>query len=62
MADAAKVRLELPAQTVADIFRQRVVYRGHEDGAWSELDGRPTPDVSNGSFNNQGYYDATRQG
>ncbi len=50
---STKALLAGDAQTVADIFRQRVVQRGHPDGAWSD-----NPQAAADSL----AYDATRQG
>lgn len=36
---STKALLAGDAQVVSDIFRERVVYRGHKDGAWSSLEG-----------------------
>jgi len=38
---STKALLAGDAQVVSDIFRERVVYRGHKDGAWSSLEDGP---------------------
>ncbi|WP_288388173.1 4Fe-4S dicluster domain-containing protein, partial [uncultured Cobetia sp.] len=43
---STKALLAGDAETVSDIFRQRVVYRGHEDGAWSPVDKASHPETS----------------
>ena len=40
---STKALLAGDAQVVSDIFRERVVYRGHKDGAWSSLEGASAP-------------------
>ncbi|MDP3535195.1 MAG: formate dehydrogenase, partial [Halomonas sp.] len=50
---STKALLAGDSQDVADIFRQRVVHRGHPDGAWSN---NPQASADNLA------YDATRKG
>ena len=50
---STKALLAGDAQEVADIFRQRVVQRGHKDGGWS---GNPRADADSLA------YDASQQG
>ena len=57
---STKALLAGDAQTISDIFRQRVVYRGHEDGGWSSVEKAQNagPDVS--ANLDEMAYDATR--
>ncbi|MDO0946588.1 formate dehydrogenase FDH3 subunit beta [Chromohalobacter israelensis] len=57
---STKALLAGDAQTISDIFRQRVVYRGHEDGGWSSVEKaqNASPDVS--ANLDEMAYDATR--
>jgi len=50
---STKALLAGDAQDVADIFRQRVVHRGHKDGAWSNNPQASTDNLA---------YDAARKG
>lgn len=51
---STKALLAGDASEVSDIFRERVIYRGHNDGAWAQNQAEPQPEADLA-------YDATQQ-